>query len=526
MEAAAPSAKKRRSAALDTGKSTTPATAETSDPEATRAKKTSSPSSQEPPPPAPPGAGEEGEEEANGGGVDRISALPDAMLGDIVTLLPTKDGARTQALAHRWRHAWRAAPLNLDFHRLPDDDDIDDGDGDDDDDEALAGAVSRILSSHHGPGRVFRVPARHLGDRAAAVDAWLRSPALDNLQDIELCYPRRRPPLDHPPPLPATTFRFSATLRSATFGQCQISDDVQGIRCFPHLRQLALVQARVSEGSLQSMISRSSCPALECLFLDSSHGFRRVQINSTTLRSIYVRTDYYGPDLRFLELVVEDAPCLEKLLCAERVGFNVSVMAAAPKLQILGSLSNWLSCWSSPRHVFGSTVFEVMRLVRFTSVVCSVKVLSVDLIIDNNLDMVIDIMKCFPCLEKLYIKGSISKKGDTNLWRQKHRRLIRGFDIHLKTLVLERYQGIKSHVRFASFFLLNAKELEVMRLEVEEKNCNEEFFAEQRLKLEVEGWAPGDDARVDFALNRCKCRIIHIDHVRDLAIADPFECTC
>ncbi|KAF8728848.1 hypothetical protein HU200_018135 [Digitaria exilis] len=480
MEAAAPSAKKRRSAALDTGKSTTPATAETSDPEATRAKKTSSPSSQEPPPPAPPGAGEEGEEEANGGGVDRISALPDAMLGDIVTLLPTKDGARTQALAHRWRHAWRAAPLNLDFHRLPDDDDIDDGDGDDDDDEALAGAVSRILSSHHGPGRVFCVPARHLGDRAAAVDAWLRSPALDNLQDIELCYPRRRPPLDHPPPLPATTFRFSATLRSATFGQCQISDDVQGIRCFPHLRQLALVQARVSEGSLQSMISRSSCPALECLFLDSSHGFRRVQINSTTLRSIYVRTDYYGPDLRFLELVVEDAPCLEKLLCAERVGFNVSVMAAAPKLQILGSLSNWLSCWSSPRHVFGSTVFE----------------------------------------------GSISKKGDTNLWRQKHRRLIRGFDIHLKTLVLERYQGIKSHVRFASFFLLNAKELEVMRLEVEEKNCNEEFFAEQRLKLEVEGWAPGDDARVDFALNRCKCRIIHIDHVRDLAIADPFECTC
>nr|CAB3495759.1 unnamed protein product [Digitaria exilis] len=281
------------------------------------------------------------------------AGLPDAILGDIITLLPTKDGARTQALAHRWRHVWRAAPLNLDCRRrgLPEDDD---------DDEAIAAAISRILSVHHGPGRVFCVPAHHLHDRPAAVDAWLRSPVLDGLQEMELCYPRRRPQLDHPPPLPASMFRFSATLRSATFGQCHFPEvgaaAVQGIR-FPLLRQLALVRVRISEGSLHAMISSSSCPALECLFLDSSHGFRRVRINSTTLRIIYVRTDYYGPDLHFVELVVEDAPCLEKLLCAERIGFQVSVMAA-PKLQTLGSLSNWLSSWSSPRHVFGSTVFE------------------------------------------------------------------------------------------------------------------------------------------------------------------------
>ncbi|XP_062232860.1 uncharacterized protein LOC133930208 [Phragmites australis] len=82
----------------------------------------------------PHGAGGEAEEL-----VDHISRLPNAVLGEIISLLPTKDAARAQTLASRWRRLWLCAPLNLDCSGLPADD------------EVLAGLISGILEAHPPP---------------------------------------------------------------------------------------------------------------------------------------------------------------------------------------------------------------------------------------------------------------------------------------------------------------------------------------------------------------------------------------
>ena len=100
-----------------------------------------------PPGVRPPDANARGDEEES---VDHISSLPDAILGDIISLLSMKEGARTQILSSRWRHSWRAAPLVLDGSELVTPMDLTTVEKVlTADDEALIGTVSLILSTHY-----------------------------------------------------------------------------------------------------------------------------------------------------------------------------------------------------------------------------------------------------------------------------------------------------------------------------------------------------------------------------------------
>ena len=112
--------------------------------------------------------------------------------------------------------------------------------------------------------------------------------------------------------------------------------------------------------------------------------------------------------------------------------------------------------------------------------------------------------------------------GDKNLWRRKHRNLIKCLDIHLKTVVLNNYQGILSQISFSTFFVLNAKMLESMTFECQRYNVTDRFLAEQHQLLQLEKRA-SRCARFYFT-KRCRHEFLHINHAHDLSISDPFEC--
>nr|XP_034579124.1 uncharacterized protein LOC117842729 [Setaria viridis] len=181
-------------------------------------------------------------------------------------------------------------------------------------DGILGDIVSRtILSSHPGPSRRFTIHMGYVRSEnsaaaAAAVtlDAWLWFPALNSLQELEF-YLGRPPDI---PPLPASVRRFSCTLRVASFGACSFPDGNASALHLPLLNQLSLVSVRISETSLHALLA--GCSVLESLLLKDTNGFPRVQIMSTSLGSIGV-CPRWGDD-RLRQLIIEDAPSLERLL--------------------------------------------------------------------------------------------------------------------------------------------------------------------------------------------------------------------
>ncbi|EMS62215.1 hypothetical protein TRIUR3_29924 [Triticum urartu] len=133
----------------------------------------------------------------------KASRLPDAVLGSIVSLLATKEGARTQAISRRWRPLWRSAPLNLvvdselinKTHKLID-------------------LIPKILSEHRGPTRRFLLCFR-IDDCYDKIEGWLSSQALDGLQELQLNPKLWFADRKKLYPLPPSAYRFSPTLRVA-----------------------------------------------------------------------------------------------------------------------------------------------------------------------------------------------------------------------------------------------------------------------------------------------------------------------
>uniref|UniRef100_A0A8R7QHM3 FBD domain-containing protein n=1 Tax=Triticum urartu TaxID=4572 RepID=A0A8R7QHM3_TRIUA len=128
----------------------------------------------------------------------------------------------------------------------------------------------------------------------------------------------------------------------------------------------------------------------------------------------------------------------------------------APKLTVLGYLSKTIS-----ELVIGTIIIKEMIPIRLTEVMRTVKVLALESI-GPNLDSVVGLLRCFPCIEKLYVQ-SCFRNDMKNVRQYDTFDPIECLDLHLKAVVLNAYEGKTPDVTFAKFFVLNAKVLKVMK---------------------------------------------------------------
>ncbi|RLM93017.1 hypothetical protein C2845_PM08G30780 [Panicum miliaceum] len=275
-------------------------------------------------------------------GPDLISRLPDQVLGAIVTLLDTGEGARTAVLSRCWRHIWRdAAPLNLD-------------------DESFFSSlcygdehhpvISQIIAAHPGPARRLALRSSFLYAFIGHYDAWLRLPIFDSIQELYLHFPV----FHHHPELPASALRF-AKLRVLDINNCTfpVAGDCSS-PVFPYLTHLSLRHAVITEEQLHGIISNS--PGIEAINLDTNFGYWRLCVSLPRLRYLAISDRTFGEREELSEVIVEDAASLERLLLHE-VDNGPSVrITGAEKLKILGYLGVGF-----PIVELGNSSFKVYR---------------------------------------------------------------------------------------------------------------------------------------------------------------------
>ncbi|OEL25804.1 hypothetical protein BAE44_0013177 [Dichanthelium oligosanthes] len=431
-------------------------------------------------PQQPPTAGQVIPDQSKPVDIDRISDLPDELLCTIVSLLPFKDGARTRLLSRRWRNLWLSAPLNLD------DGGLEVGDIRRWRRRAyLQGLITRILSTHPGPIRRLCLTSF---SHTTTWDTWFRYPVLDKLEELQFRYNRMPLIKDL---LPLSALRFS-DLRVASYGRCNFPEDLGGVT-FPKLRELTLYELTNSESTLHAMIS--ACPALRSLFLRNNVGFRRVRISSQRLINLGISVEARTME----ELIIVNAPSMEKLLIFDTNGVpkNICVMFA-PKLEVMGCLSNDML-----NVQLEATVFQKLVAISPIKSLQAVKIFSLRAA-GFKLEIVMDFLKCFPCLEKLYY-------FESRPWEDESGQILNGgpsiecLDRHLKEIVLIDYQGTSSGgVNFVRFFVLNASVLKVVEFQVP-FDCSKKWKAKHKRLL---------PKRKDWASQVAKLNFVHGTYFR------------
>jgi hypothetical protein len=199
---------------------------------------------------------------------------------------------------------------------------------------------------------------------------------------------------------------------------------------FPDLRELGLFHGIVRNEEFESLLAH--CPKLEVLSLVMSyHEPSRLHLTSNSLK---IAVEWMSS---FDEVVVEDAPSLERLLFQSILERRPVKIVRAPRLEVLGVLDLDLHMLE-----IGGTVIKAGMKVSASNMVPSLKILAVKVQFECNREakMLSTLLKCFPRLETLHIMPTPSEtpdsihEDDLRFWE--HRGPCECLESHLETVML------------------------------------------------------------------------------------------
>ncbi|XP_070021940.1 F-box/FBD/LRR-repeat protein At5g56420-like [Nicotiana tabacum] len=203
--------------------------------------------------------------------LDRINQLPDALLVQILSLLPTRDAVASSVLSRRWRYLWNSID---NFHFVV---------RNDNKAENFISFVDHVLAHCTCPKvRKFKLDLNDMSNREfeLIISLWISFAVERNVEDVVfLCSFDDEELYYEWPPLSMCTCSSLITL---DWSCCTF--DKESIIEWKSLKSLKLQYILFDDDDIVNLLS--CCPALETMELSLFEGFRRVEITNSNLKRL------------------------------------------------------------------------------------------------------------------------------------------------------------------------------------------------------------------------------------------------